>query len=108
MVRSALSSANAGADAFGTPAAVSCTLESGVDTVSATLKAMLLATLIDNKSSARVDSHEDWPGRFRFLGAMTAAEVVEAMIAYLKDRAKRGTSPNKLEALHSLAGCLTL
>jgi hypothetical protein len=43
-VRSALSSANAGADDFATPAAVSGALESSVDTVSATLKAMLLAT----------------------------------------------------------------
>lgn len=44
VVRSALSSANAGADALGTPAAVSGALESGVDAVGATLKAMLLTT----------------------------------------------------------------
>jgi TrbL/VirB6 plasmid conjugal transfer protein len=44
VVRSALSSANAGADDLTTPAAVSGALESGVDTVSATLRAMLLTT----------------------------------------------------------------
>jgi P-type conjugative transfer protein TrbL len=44
VVRSALASANAGADALGTPPAVSGALESGVDAMGATLKAMLLAT----------------------------------------------------------------
>jgi len=44
VVRSALSSAYDGADDLATPAAVSGALESGVDTVSATLRAMLLTT----------------------------------------------------------------
>jgi P-type conjugative transfer protein TrbL len=44
VVRSALSSANAGADAMGTPGAVSSALEGGVEALGTTLKAMLLAT----------------------------------------------------------------
>jgi hypothetical protein len=44
VVRSALSSANAGADAMGTPGPVSSVLEGGVEALDTTLKAMLLAT----------------------------------------------------------------